>query len=107
MEESLNAITEAYRQLDDQVGLELELLSLGMKPPPPHRRGPGPRPGFASPPPIVVGDLVDGMLSYDRNEDKTLTRDELPTEMARGWFQRFDKDENGVIDSDELQQLLD
>jgi Spy/CpxP family protein refolding chaperone len=70
---------------------------LDRRPPPPPGRG-GPIRG------IPVNDLVDRIMSFDKNKDGKVTKDELP-ERLHYLIERGDTNKDGALDLDEVKAL--
>jgi collagen type III alpha len=68
--------------------------------------GPGqqPLPGFVQPARISVDDIVERIMSFDKNKDGKVTRDELPERM-HGLIARGDTNNDGALDRDEIRKL--
>ena len=99
LRECRELLIPAYEALDDQAGYIIALAWLDSA----DHDGPQAGPHFASPP---GAGAVAMAMSYDASGDQRITRDEVPTRMAREWFRRFDKDNDGEITLEELDQLL-
>lgn len=52
------------------------------------------------------GNVMQLIKRLDRNNDKTLTADEIPERLLER-FARFDVDENGVIDTQEIRKIAE
>lgn len=71
--------------------------------------GPGGEPGGGRPAetePPSSADLVKNLLSFDRNGDGNLTKEEVPERM-QGLFARGDADKNGTLSSAELNKMAE
>jgi hypothetical protein len=78
--------------------------STGAQPPFPKQdfqRGPG---GPGRPAPLTVEDVVERIMSFDKNKDGKITRDELPERM-QFLIDRGDKNKDGALDRDEIRNL--
>jgi hypothetical protein len=64
------------------------------------RRSPTRRPG----PSLEVNDMVERLLSFDKNKDGKITRDELPERM-HNLIARGDTNKDGALDRDEIRKL--
>lgn len=75
-----------------QFKTDLELIPLLPQLPPPQQRG------------IATNDLVDHVLSFDKNQDEKVTREELPERMLNLMAQG-DTNHDDVLDKTELRAL--
>jgi Ca2+-binding EF-hand superfamily protein len=70
-------------------------------------RGDGRRGGQAGEPgetpPPSPDDMVKTLMTFDKNGDGQLTRDELPDRL-QGLFERADTDRNGILTADEIRK---
>jgi hypothetical protein len=64
----------------------------------PRRPGLGPRPG--------VDDIVERLLSFDKNKDGKITRDELPERM-QDLIAKGDTNKDGALDKEEIKKLAE
>lgn len=101
----------AYQAVGDDIGYLVALDWLSDRTP-----SEGPSTGLGGPPgpngPVRGRgnfrrvSLVDMALSYDINDDKRITREEVPQRMAQEWFDRADTDSDDGVEVEELQQML-
>jgi hypothetical protein len=65
-----------------------------------------PQPRFIGPSaPIAVDDVVARMMTFDKNKDGKITKDELPERM-HGLFAHGDTNKDGALDRDEITKLV-
>jgi EF hand len=64
------------------------------------RGGPGRGPGRG----ISTNDMVERLMSFDKNKDGKITKDELPERM-QNLIARGDTNKDGVLDKDEVKKL--
>jgi hypothetical protein len=85
------------------VAVALVLAGAGGAQPP----GPKPEPmqKFVRPAPISVDDIVERIMSFDKNKDGMVTRDELPERM-QFLIDRGDTNKDGALDRDEIRKLV-
>jgi hypothetical protein len=57
------------------------------------------------PAPISVNDLVDWIMSFDKNKDGKITKDELPERM-QFLIEKGDTNKDGALDRDEIKKLV-
>jgi hypothetical protein len=70
----------------------------------PLRQTKGSGPGFARQAPISVDDIVARIMSFDKNKDGKITRDELPERMHH-LIAQGDTNKDGALDKDEIKKL--
>jgi EF hand len=75
---------------------------------PPDRKQEPPR-GFGppipdTPNPVSVDDMVERIMSFDKNKDGKVTKDELPERMHH-LIEQGDTNKDGVLDRDEVKKL--
>jgi hypothetical protein len=79
----------------------LVLAGAGVAQPPDTKKGP---PGSVERPPISVDDIVEWIMSFDKNKDGKVTKDELPERMHH-LIELGDTNKDGALDKDEVRQL--
>jgi hypothetical protein len=55
---------------------------------------------------VATSDLVDRLMSFDKNQDGTITKDELPERMAN-LLDQGDTNHDGALDNAEIKNLAD
>jgi hypothetical protein len=80
----------------------LVLAGAGVAQPPQAKKGP-PR-VFPEPGRLGADDIVERVLSFDKNKDGKVTRDELPERM-HDLIARGDASKDGALDQDEIKKL--
>jgi hypothetical protein len=81
----------------------LVLAAAAVGQPPDRKLGP---PGeLARPAPIQVDDIVERIMSFDKNKDGKVTKDELPERM-QFLVELGDTNKDGALDRDEIKKLV-
>jgi hypothetical protein len=80
----------------------LVLVGAGGAQPPFPKQDPGRGPGRPAPP--GVDEIVERIMSFDKNKDGKVTRDELPERM-QFLIDRGDTNKDGALDRDEIRKL--
>src|SRR5262245_22345723 len=65
----------------------------------------GPPREFVPPPPISVDEIVERILSFDKNKDGKVTKDELPERMHH-LITLGDTNKDGALDREEIKKLV-
>lgn len=63
------------------------------------------RGGIVRPAPLSVDDIVARIMSFDKNKDGKVTKDELPERMQY-LIERGDTNKDGALDKDEIKKLV-
>src|SRR5262249_18170624 len=53
---------------------------------------------------VTVDDIVERIMSFDKNKDGKITKDELPERM-QGLIEKGDTNKDGALDKDEIKKL--
>jgi hypothetical protein len=80
----------------------LVLAGVGVAQPPDKLLGPPP--DLARPSPVSVDDIVAHIMSFDKNKDGKVTKDELPERMQH-LIELGDTNKDGALDKDEIRKL--
>jgi Spy/CpxP family protein refolding chaperone len=67
-------------------------------------RQPGPAPAVAARRGLTADEVVERVLSFDKNKDGKITKDELPERM-QGLIEKGDTNKDGALDRDEIRKL--
>src|SRR5262245_38318443 len=70
----------------------------------PSKRKDGPSRVFIEPGRLGVDDVVEHILSFDKNKDGKVSKDELPERM-QGLIAKGDTNKDGALDKDEIKKL--